>query len=246
MKIVAIGGGNYSLDDESKPYNVEEINKRIVELANKKHPRLLNIGFNVRSDYYYSFIKKIFSNLGCQCEYLRFNEFDNTKTVESKFKRADIIFLPGGNTLNYMKQIRKFGLDKYIEDSARRGIVLAGISAGAIMCFDAGCSDSRKNESEQGKYLKVKGLGLQRGLIAPHYTNSGRPNDLPRMLKSCKKNTVAFGIDECAALVIRDETYQLVKSSSEARVFKCYYLNGEYKSVELENEGEISELYCLN
>jgi peptidase E len=145
-----------------------------------------------------------------------------------------------------MKQIRKFDLDKYIEDSAKRGIILAGISAGAIMCVDAGCSDSRKNESEQGKYLKVNGLGLQRGLIAPHYTNSGRPNDLPRMVKSCKKNTVAFGIDECAALVITDETYQLVKSSSEARVFKCYYLNGEYKSVELENEGEISKLYCLN
>ena len=106
MKIVAIGGGNYSLDDETKPYNVEKINQEIVKLANKNHPRLLNIGFNIRSDYYYSFIKKIFSSFGCQCEYLRFNEFDNVKTVEGKFKRADIIFLPGGNTLNYMKQVK--------------------------------------------------------------------------------------------------------------------------------------------
>ena len=246
MKLVLIGGGNYSLDDENNPYNVEEINRKIVELANKKHPRLLNIGFNIRSDYYYSFIKKIFSAMGCQCEYLRFNEFDNQKTVEGKFKRADIIFLPGGNTLNYMKQVRKHGLDKYIIEASKRDVILAGISAGAIMCFESGCSDSRKNESEQGKYLKVNGLGLQRGLIAPHYTNSGRPNDLPRMLKGLKKNTVAFGIDECAALVIEDSAYQIVTSSDDAKVFKCYYLNGEYKAVELENKGEVDSLYSIN
>ena len=53
---------------------------------------------------------------GCQCEYLRFTDFDNIKTVENKFKRADIIFLPGGNTLEYMKQIRKFNLGEYIKE----------------------------------------------------------------------------------------------------------------------------------
>ena len=69
MKIVAIGGGNYSLDDMEKPYNVEEINKAIVNLSNKKSPRFLNIGFNVRSDYYFSFMKKIFMRLGCQFKF---------------------------------------------------------------------------------------------------------------------------------------------------------------------------------
>lgn len=246
MKIVAIGGGNYSLDDETRPYNVEEINKEIVRLSNKKHPRFLNIGFNVHSDYYYSFMKKIFLSLGCQCEYLRFNEFDNQKTVESKFKRADILFLPGGNTLNYMKQIKKFGLDKYIREAYERDVVIAGISAGAIMCFDSGCSDSRKNESEQGKYLNVKGLGLKTGLIAPHFSSSLRPKDLPRMLKACRKGTIAFGVDECAALVIDDNKYYVVKSNAAAKVFKCYYLNGEYCSVELENKGDINSLYRLN
>ena len=246
MKIVAIGGGNYSLDDSNKPYNVEEINKEIVRLANKKHPRFLNIGFNIHSDYYYSFIKKIFTRLGCQCEYLRFNEFNNEKTVESKFKRADIIFLPGGNTLSYMKQIRKYGIDKHIYDAAKKDVVLAGISAGAIMCFDAGCSDARKKESDLGIYLKVKGLGLQKGLIAPHFSNSGRIKDLPRMLKSCRKNTIAFGIDECSALVINEDNYKVVKSNDEAKIFKCYYLNDEYMSIELANEGEIISLYQVN
>lgn len=245
MKIVAIGGGNYALDDADKPYNVEEINEEIVKLANKKHPRFLNIGFNIRSDYYFSYMKKIFSKLGCQCEYLRFSEFSNTKTLESKFKRADIIFLPGGNTLNYMKQIRKFGLDKYIIDASNRNVVLAGISAGAIICFESGCSDYRKSDENPKQYAKVKGLGLMSGLIAPHYSTSDRVYDLPRMLKSCKKNTIAFGIDECSALIINGDEYYIVKSEDNAKIFKCYYKDKQYKCDELDNKGDLESLYKI-
>ena len=243
MRIVAIGGGNYSLDDMEKPYNVDEINDAIVKLANKKCPRLLNIGFNLRSDYYFSFIKKIFTSKGCQCEYLRFSEFDNTKTVESKFKRADIIFLPGGNTLSYMKQIKKFGLDKQIKDAANRNVVLAGISAGAIMCFEFGCSDSRNSDDLPKRYTKVKGLGLTKGLIATHFSSSDRVHDLPRMLKTCKKGTIAFGIDECAAIVINNESYKIIKSDNNAKVFKCFYQNKDYVSLEIESDGTLCELY---
>ena len=54
-------------------------------------------------------------NLGCQCEYLKYDEFDNQKTVDGKFKRADILYLGGGNTLFYMKQIKKYNLAPIIE-----------------------------------------------------------------------------------------------------------------------------------
>ena len=63
------------------------------------------------------------------------------------------------------------------------------------------------------------------------------------MLKTCKKNTVAFGVDECAALVIDGEDYKIVKSSGEAKVFKCYYLNSEYNCKEICDFGKINDLY---
>lgn len=245
MKIVAIGGGNYALDDADKPYNVEEINEEIVKLANKKHPRFLNIGFNIRSDYYFSHMKKIFMSLGCQCEYLRFSEFSNQKTVESKFKRADVIFLPGGNTLANMRQVRKYGLDKYLFDCASRGVVLAGISAGAIMCFEFGCSDSRQSFESSKRYSKVKGLGIMSGLIAPHYSSSDRVYDLPRMLKTCKKSTLAFGIDECAALIIDGNSFKVVKSRDDAKVFKCYLKGKEYFADEITQYGQLDDLYQI-
>lgn len=243
MKFVAIGGGNLALNDPEKPYNLDEINDEIVKLANKKSPRFLYLGFNIRADYYFSHLKKIFMAKGCQCEYLRFTDFDNIKTVENKFKRADIIFLPGGNTLEYMKQIRKFNFGEHIKTAAERGAVLAGISAGAIMCFESGCSDARKSSSVPQKYTNVKGLGIFKGLIAPHFSNSDRVLDIKRMLKNLSAKTIAFGIDECAALIIDGDEYRIIKSKTDAKVFKCYYLNREYKSVEIDDFGKIEDLY---
>ena len=243
MKIVAIGGGNLALGDPEKPYNIDEINDEIVKLANKKCPRFLYLGFNIRADYYFSHLKKIFMAKGCQCEYLRFTDFDNLKTVENKFKRADIVFLPGGNTLEYMKKIRKHNLGVYIKAAAERGAVLAGISAGAIMCFECGCSDSRNSEKVPKQYTKVRGLGIFKGLIAPHFSNSDRVHDLPRMMKRCPLGTIAFGVDECAALVIEDENYRVLRSDDGAKAFKCYYENGVYISQEINAEGTILNLY---
>ncbi len=244
MKIVAIGGGNLSSENVEKSYNLAKINNFIVKFANKTHARLLYIGFNIRADFYFSYIKKIFTPMGVQCEYLRFSEFDNHKAVESKFRRADIIFLPGGNTHEYMQMVKNFGLDKHLISAANRGVVMAGISAGAIMCFELGSSDFQKT-GENAMYSKVEGLALCRGLIAPHYSSSDRPKDLPRMLETCSENMVAFGIDECVALVVDGDCFEVVTSSAGAKVFKCYISGGEFHQLELPSVGALEELYKL-
>ena len=187
MKLVLTGGGNYGVREE-EPYNIKEIDEKIVSLSNKAHPRLLFIGFNERSNYSYSFIKKNFMNLGCQCEYLKYDEFDNQKTVDGKFKRADILYLGGGNTLFYMKQIKKFGLDKKIKEFADNDKVIAGLSAGSIICSKFGMSDSR-NYGGNVKYTCVEGLGLLNLIYVPHCLNSKRPDDINRFMSYKKKMT---------------------------------------------------------
>ena len=64
-----------------------------------------------------------------------------------------------------------------------------------------------------------------------------------RMLKNLSAKTIAFGIDECAALVIDGDEYRIIKSKTDAKVFKCYHLNREYKSVEIDDFGKIEDLY---
>ena len=239
MKLVLIGGGSYGVD-ENCPYNLKEIDEKIFSLANKKCPRLLFIGFNKKSDYYYSFIKKNFMKFGTQCEYLRFDEFNNQKTVDCKFKRADILYLGGGNTLFFMSKIKKFGLDIKITKFAEQGKVVAGISAGAIICAYAGCSDSR-NYVDSEKCTCVKGLGLMDLIFAPHYSSSKRPKDMPRFMNK-NKNKVAVCVDECGALVIDNDKYEFVKSQEGSCVYNCYYSNGEFIHEKLKETGFIFEL----
>jgi peptidase E len=76
----------------------------------------------------------------------------------------DAVFVGGGNTLRLLSQWREAGLDRLLLDAASQGLLLAGVSAGAMVWFEAGLSDAL------GKGLApLHGLGLFRGSFCPHY-----------------------------------------------------------------------------
>jgi dipeptidase E len=55
---------------------------------------------------------------------------------------SDVVLFSGGNTLYAMRRFVQMGLDKVFAEAAELGIILAGGSAGSIIPFDAGHSDS--------------------------------------------------------------------------------------------------------
>ena len=235
MKLVLIGGGDYGNAPE-KPYNLREIDEKIVELSGKAHPRLLFIGFNIRANHSFGFMKKHFMDLGVQCEYLNYNEFSNQKTVDGKFKRADIVYIGGGNTMVYMSKMKMFGLDIKVKECAEQGKVIAGRSAGAIIISAFGSSDSRhyKNRSI---YTSAKGIGLINLFFAPHFSKTGRPDDMPRIMKA-KKSLVAVGVDNCCAIAINGDEYEVVRSNEESNAFKMFYDGGKFVMKNLEEFGK--------
>jgi dipeptidase E len=243
MRIVAIGGGDEGTSDE-KPYNLKEIYEEVVKMTAKAHPRLLFIGFTERANFVFSAVKRNFMELGAQCEYLSYRDFENQKTIEGKFKRADIIYIGGGNTLMVMRDIKKYGLDKYLELAKDRGAILSGKSAGAIVYHKFGSSDSRKFKSNENKYVKVAGLGFVDALFCPHYSSSKRVDDLPRMMKNMKVNALA--VDNCSALVIDGDEFTVVKSDKNANAYKCFYKNGEFVKEQLSDTGKIEYLFDKN
>ena len=93
--------------------------------------------------------------LGVQCTYLKYTELSLEKKVESKFKRADIIYLNGGNTIFYMQMIRKYGLDKHLKIAMERNAIMCGISAGAIIYNTFGSSDSRTYKNNENKLCET-------------------------------------------------------------------------------------------
>jgi len=239
MRLVLIGGGDIGTTTE-KPYSLKEIDEEIVKMTGKSHPVMLFVGFNERANYIFGTMKKIYMALGVQCTYLKHTELSNEKRVESRFKRADIIYLNGGNTIFYMQMIKKYGLDKYLKFALDRNTIMCGISAGAIIYSKFGSSDSRTYKDNKNKFTKVKGLGFVDILFSPHYSNSNRPLDINRMTKCLKQ--VSICADNNTALVIDGENYRVVKSDNNANIYKCYYKNNEFKSCILPETGKLNKL----
>lgn len=238
MKLVLIGGGSFGIHE--KEYNLDVIDEKILELVEKSHPRLLFVGFNIRANRIFGALKKHMLEKGVQCEYLNYIEFDNQKTIDCKFKRADIIYLGGGNTIRYMQMIKKFKLDEKIKESVSQNKVLVGLSAGAIILSRFGSSDSRHYKN-MNKFTSANGLGFLDIFLAPHFSNSGRKDDMPRIMKN-KSNYVAIGLDELCALAINGENFELIQTNQDVCSYKMFYQNKEFIVQKLNSFGKVSDL----
>ena len=62
---------------------------------------------------------------------------------------------------------KEWGIDKILRDCYENGVVLCGMSAGAICWFDYGITDSNPEE-----YTVIDALGFVRGLASAHFNGS--------------------------------------------------------------------------
>ena len=117
--------------------------------------------------------------------------------VAEKIKKADVIYVGGGDTLFLMKVWRETGIDKLVWEAYCRGAILAGLSAGAILWFEDIYTDSLK----EGEYAPSKGLGKIKGAATPHY------NSRPEFDRIAIENgyPLAYAIEDDAAILFEDE-----------------------------------------
>lgn len=166
MNIVAIGGG------EMKSGETLPIDKMVVDLTGKKHPRALFIptASGDAPEYCDSFDKIYGQRLGCRTDrLLLLRQTSDRDCIKEKIGQADIIYVGGGNTLRMMKLWRRLGVDDLLYRAGRKGTVLAGLSAGAICWHAFGHSDSRKFSGREGwPFIRVRGLGICPYTFCPH------------------------------------------------------------------------------
>ena len=77
----------------------------------------------------------------------------------------DVIYVGGGNTANMLAIWRLHGVDVVLREAWSRGIVLAGVSAGANCWFEACSTDSFGPDLAPLN----DGLGFLAGSFCPHY-----------------------------------------------------------------------------
>src|SRR6266700_3790922 len=116
---------------------------------------------------------------------------------------ADIIYVGGGNTLTMMKLWRRMGLDDLLIKAYNQGIVLSGLSAGAICWFKYGHSDSLKMVDPSKNFIRVKGLGWINATLCPHFHAEKREKDFEKMISLY--GGIGIALDNNTALELIDD-----------------------------------------
>jgi peptidase E len=113
----------------------------------------------------------------------------------------DVIFVGGGSVANMLAVWRVHGLDQVMRAAWQAGIVLAGVSAGAICWFSGGTTDSF------GPVLRpfTDGLGILAGSYCPHYDSEPARRPLFQSLVAGGLLPAGIACDDGAAAHFRDD-----------------------------------------
>ena len=156
--IVAIGGGGFG-----RSLGSLKIEKYIVSLIRKKNPKICFIPTASGDSTYYKLnFYRAFSKLDCITSHI--DLFTRTENLEEKVLTQDIIYVGGGNTKSMLAVWKEWNLHNILKNAYEKGILMSGVSAGAICWFDKGITDSFANE------LKIIDcLGIVDGIACPHF-----------------------------------------------------------------------------
>ena len=157
-QIIAIGGGGFG-----REINELKIENYIIKQSNIKNPSICFIPTATGDDKdYIETFYKAFDSLGCKTSHIDF--FKRTIKLEEHINNQDIIYVGGGNTKSMLAVWKEWNLHNILRDAYKKGIVMSGVSAGAICWFEKGITDSFAKE-----LTIIDCLGIVNGIACPHF-----------------------------------------------------------------------------
>jgi peptidase E len=181
----------------------------VLSLARSREPRILFLPTasgdttpNINA------FKGRFHGRTCVAEHLSlFRLRELRRPLRELFAEQDILYVGGGSMRNLLAIWRAHELDTLLVEAWERGIVLAGLSAGAMCWFQWGLTRS------SGPPEPIEGLGLLDGSLTVHA--DGEPERLPVWLAHVRDGTLPGGwaLDDGVGLLFRGHTLDRVVSS---------------------------------
>ena len=133
--IVALGGGGFS--DGTAP----GVDRAVLALARRARPRVGFLGTaSGDSERYRLKFYEHFAGIDCEPSHLSL--FGRVPDVAAWCAERDVLYVGGGNTKSLLALWGAWGLDEAVRSAWQQGVVLAGVSAGAICWFEEGVTDS--------------------------------------------------------------------------------------------------------
>eukprot|EP00457_Paulinella_chromatophora_P005721 gb/GEZN01005738.1/.p1 GENE.gb/GEZN01005738.1/~~gb/GEZN01005738.1/.p1 ORF type:complete len:369 (+),score=38.98 gb/GEZN01005738.1/:53-1108(+) len=228
-KIYAAGSGQAMMSLSSTAAGV-------ISLSGKTTPRVLYLGTaSYDQEDAQQKQTQAFISAGCQVSTLAIAvKNQSVADMKTAFDSADIVLVSGGNTLYALNRWAVTGVDKLLWEAMKKGTVMSGGSAGGIVWFDGGHSDSMDPTSYKNPpgpwlnpsmstedlknwaYIRVAGLGMLPGLFGPHYDTTGsngvvRATDFTTLLQRHSAE-IGLGVDNYAALVVDGDIYYVVST----------------------------------
>ncbi|HKT81764.1 MAG TPA: peptidase E [Vicinamibacterales bacterium] len=157
---------------------------------------------------------RAFGRLECRPTHLSF--FQRTPDLRALILSQDVIYVGGGNTKSMLAVWRDWGLPDILKEAWHAGIVLGGVSAGAICWFETGVTDSWA-----GHLAPLDCLGFLRGTCCPHYDGeTDRRPSVHRFVQDGTMEDVLALDDGVAAHYVGARLARLVSSRPRAHGYR--------------------------
>ena len=224
-KIISIGGGGFTHETD------ESLDQFVLSKLNTKN---FKVGFlptaskdnKKKIDLFY----KRFENSNLELSH--FNLCSKIEGFKGWLLSKDIIYVGGGNTFYMLEIWEKNNLIEIFKEAYNKGIILSGVSAGAVCWFDWILSDSK------GSSLKpIRGINLISGSCTPHSSEDERINQFQENIKN-NKLPEGIAIDDGVAVLFIDGKATEVYSSRKNH--DAYFIN---KSKKISLKEHIKTIY---
>jgi len=169
-----------------------------------------------------------FAGSDVRVSHLELFTMPNVPDVRAHLLAQDVIWVGGGSVANLLAVWRVHGLDEVLRECWESGVVLAGVSAGAICWYVGGTTDSYGVDLR----LSPPGLGLLPYGCGVHYDTEERRRPLLHSLVAQGELPTSHATDDGVGLVY--EGTELVEAVADRPNVAAYV-------VERQDDGTVEE-----
>jgi peptidase E len=225
-QIIPIGGGGFYRDSENL-----ELEKYIIRQSGSENARIAFLPTaSGEPDHYVSSFYAAFLKLNCRPSVLTF--FKRTPDLRSFLLSQDIIYVGGGNTKSLLAVWHDWGMPEILREAWQSGIVLTGVSAGAICWFEQGLTDSFSDGLRP-----LACLGILPGSCCPHYDGEAQRRPSYHRLIASGEISAGVAIEDWTGVHFKGtEIHKVITSKRGARAYSVRAVYGSVQEVSLAGE----------
>lgn len=198
--ILAISGGGFSEQQHAA------IDDYLLQLTNKKAP--IQIAFIATASHDNEQYIEKFHRAFQPHQTIHIAQQDFLRTdIQELLNAQDIVYVGGGNTTYMLDCWRADGFDQVLKNAYAQGVILAGVSAGAMCWFEHCYSEV------EGQYVHINGLGFLQGALCPHYQEPERQQMFDNWI--AQNPITGYRLTDNENLHFKNEQFLMKLTSSE-------------------------------